>query len=93
VNPAQKVALLRTVLVERREGAWVVCGSSSMVPTLAPSARLRVVPAAAPRGGDVVLLVTGDCMLTHRVLARVLWGSDAWFLHGGDAGWGAGFVR
>jgi hypothetical protein len=98
VNPTQQVALLRTLLVEHGEGTWVVCGSSSMVPTFGPRARLRVVPAAAPRVsdvvvGDVVLFDAGDSVVTHRVLARVPWGSDAWILHGGDAGWGAGLVR
>jgi hypothetical protein len=64
-----------------------------MVPTFGPGARLRVVPAGAPRVGDVVLFAAGDCVVTHRVLARVPWGSDAWILHGGDAGWSAGLVR
>jgi hypothetical protein len=64
-----------------------------MVPTFGPGARLRVVPAAAPYVGDVVLFDAGDSALTHRVLARVPWGSDAWILHGGDAGWGAGLAR
>ena len=93
MNPTRQVALLRTLLVERGEGAWVICGSSSMVPTFGPGARLRVVPAATPRTGDVVLFDAGDSVVTHRVLARVPWGSDAWLLHGGDAGWGAGLTR
>jgi SAM-dependent methyltransferase len=93
VNPTEQVALLRTLLVEHGEGAWVVCGSSSMVPTFAPGARLRVVPAAAPRVGDVALFDAGDSVVTHRVLARVPLGSDTWILHAGDAGWGAGLVR
>jgi len=93
VNPIQQVALLRTLLVERGEGTRVVCGGSSMVPTFGPGARLRVVPAAAPRAGDVVLLDAGDSVVTHRVLARIPWGSNAVILHGGDAGHGAGLAR
>jgi hypothetical protein len=64
-----------------------------MAPTFGPGARLRVVPPAAPRAGDVVLLDAGDAVVTHRVLARVPWGCDAFILHGGDAGQGAGLVR
>jgi len=93
VNPIRHVALLRTLLVERSEATWVVCGGSSMLPTFGPGARLRVEPVGAPRVGEVVLVDAGDSVLTHRVLARIPWGSDAWILHGGDAGWGAGLVR
>lgn len=93
MNPTQEIALLRTLLVARGQGTWVVCGGSSMVPTFGPGARLRVVPAAAPRVGDVVLLDAGDAVVTHRVLARVPWGSDAFLLHGGDGDWGAGLGR
>jgi hypothetical protein len=93
VSPTQQIALLRAVLVEHGEGAWVVCGGSSMAPTFGPGARLRVVPAATPRVGDVVLFDAGDSVVTHRVLARVPWGSDAWILHGGDDAWGAGLSR
>ena len=93
MNATRQVALLRSLLVEHGEGTWVVCASSSMVPTFGPGARLRVVPAAAPRVGDVALFDAGDSVVTHRVLARVPWQSDAWILHGGDAGWGAGLVR
>ena len=64
-----------------------------MIPTFGAGARLRVAPAAAPRVGDVVLFAAGDAVVTHRVLARVPWGSDAWILHGGDSGWGAGLAR
>jgi SAM-dependent methyltransferase len=93
VDPTRRVALLRSLLVEHGRGAWVVCGGSSMAPTFGPGARLRVVPVAAPRAGDVVLLDAGDSVVTHRVLARVPWGSGAWILHGGDAGGGGGLVR
>jgi hypothetical protein len=93
VNPTQQVALLRTLLVVHGKGTWVVCGGSSMVPTFGPGARLRVVPGAEPHVGDVVLFEAGDAVVAHRVWARVPWGSDAWILHGGDAGWRGALAR
>lgn len=92
VTPDVEIGLLRTLL-SRNDGAWVTCGGSSMLPAFAPGARLRVVPCATPRVGDVVLFAAGDCLITHRVLARVPGSDGGWILHAGDSGWGAGFVR
>lgn len=71
-------------------GAWITCGSDSMVPTVRPGQRVRVVAGSRMRAGDVVLFRTsdGEGLVLHRVVFAPRW--SPWFVHIGDAGARAG---
>ena len=65
------------------EGAWVTVFGDSMLPTLAPGARVRV-RAKPPRLGDVIAFATADGSRTvlHRVIACAP--GVPWIVQAGD---------
>ena len=67
----------------RPEGTWITVVGDSMLPTLAPGARVHV-RAQPPRIGDVVLFVTASG--EHGVLHRVVFCAPGfpWLVQSGD---------
>ena len=85
VIPEQERRKLVRELAATSAGALVVCSSASMNPTIVvgQSVRVRAMPAANLRVGDVVVFEGKGIYMMHRV---VLFSLDrSWFLHIGDA--------
>ena len=61
-----------------------VCCGSSMSPTFDIGDHLTFVPCAHPRRGDVVLLLCGGGLVTHRVTWTLTHGDQGWIGHRGD---------
>ena len=84
IQEAQRIAILRD-LAATGSGAAFTCNSGSMEPTIrvGEQVRVRAVPEAAIRVGDVVVYRGARDFMLHRIV--LIAPSRTWFLHIGDA--------
>ena len=68
-NAAEYLPLLRDVMA--RDGRyWLPLAGNSMLPTLPSACDIEVVPADAPRLGDLLVFALGDALVAHRLVRR-----------------------
>jgi len=72
-------------LLGRNGRARLVCGGTSMQPTVRCGEEMEVAPAQGARPGEVVVLRTGAGLVTHRILCRLPAPGGALLVHAGDA--------